>query len=121
MFTAATQRRHPSMSDARFNEVLEDLGSFLCDVDLETFQVHSVTRQAELILGYPAEDWTSDNSFLETHLHPDDREETLARIRQEAGRGRKCVLDLRMIAADGHPVWLRVVARPPLPESKGRA
>ncbi len=66
-----------------------------------------VSRQAETILGFPALQWTSRPNFWIEHLHPDDRERTLAFFHRAVKKGQPFECEYRMIAADGRVVWMR--------------
>jgi PAS domain S-box-containing protein len=65
-----------------------------------------ISPQVEKVLGYPPELWTSDRSFWRRILHPDDGawfDEVVTRSNADLEPTSQ---DFRMIAADGHEVWL---------------
>jgi PAS domain S-box-containing protein len=66
-----------------------------------------VSPQAEAVLGYTQEEYTSDPEFWKTIVHPDDRERVLATDEYTGATGEPFDLEFRMIAKDGRTVWLR--------------
>jgi diguanylate cyclase (GGDEF)-like protein/PAS domain S-box-containing protein len=88
--------------------------ALLGDVDAIVWEAaHTPTRRytfaserAEVILGFPAEQWI-DDGFWQEHIHLDDLERVLDED-DEAFRARRDVeLEYRMIAEDGRVVHLR--------------
>ncbi len=72
----------------------------------ETFRFTYVNPAAETLLGYPVERWLNEPNFWTEHLHPEDRHVAmLCHTQTMAGRDHELVY--RIIAADGHVVWLR--------------
>ncbi len=116
----ASPREHGLFSgDGFLRDVLEDLGAFVCEVETDSVKALSVSRQAESILGYPADVWTSDPEFFETHLHAEDRSLVMSRLRLEVPSGRRCSFEFRMVDVDRRAVWLKASARLD-PEDTGR-
>ena len=76
------------------------------EADFPTNMFTYVGRMAERALGYPISDWYEPR-FWETHLHPDDRERALADCERLSHECNYYELEYRMIASDGHTVWLR--------------
>ena len=70
-----------------------------------------VSKEAELILGYSADDWLKDEEFWRRHLHAEDRDWAVSYGIDHAARGEDHSYDFRMIAADGRTVWFRNVVR----------
>jgi len=66
-----------------------------------------VSRQAERILGFPAERWVSEPGFWASRLHPEDRDYAIAFCQEQTARLVPHTFEYRMIAADGRVVWLR--------------
>ncbi|HXJ63884.1 MAG TPA: PAS domain S-box protein, partial [Actinomycetota bacterium] len=77
-----------------------------------------VSPQVETILGYTAEEWMADAELFYHRVHPDDQDEYLAAEEQALARGRlRC--QYRLLARDGHVVWMRDEAVV-VPETAGR-
>jgi PAS domain S-box-containing protein len=66
-----------------------------------------VSRQAEKILGYPVDLWSTSPNFWAEHMHPDDRDRTLYFFHDAVKKERTFECEFRMIAADGRTVWMR--------------
>jgi two-component system, cell cycle sensor histidine kinase and response regulator CckA len=70
-----------------------------------------VSPQIEDLLGYSPEEWTADPTMWFQRIHPDDR----ARVMEAEGRlistSHSDQPEYRMIARDGHVVWVRDQAR----------
>lgn len=66
-----------------------------------------VSPQIEEILGYTVEEWTSDVTFWEQHMHPDDLDRVLAEETLCADEGRSLDIEYRMQTGDGRTIWVR--------------
>ncbi|MBC7898848.1 MAG: PAS domain-containing protein, partial [Saprospiraceae bacterium] len=64
-----------------------------------------VGEQAEQMLGYPAQVWLEPDFWI-SHIHPDDRETTLARSAEFLKSANQFQYEYRMIAANGRIVWI---------------
>jgi formate hydrogenlyase transcriptional activator len=72
----------------------------------KTFQFTFVSPYAETLLGYPVQRWLDEPNFWRDHIHPDDRESTVAFCAKATNEKRSHEFDYRMIAADRRVVWL---------------
>ena len=59
------------------------------------------------ILGYSPHEWLADPTFWADHIHPDDRERTIAQFVRAATAGWSFDTEYRVLAKDGSAVWLR--------------
>ncbi|HJR51914.1 MAG TPA: PAS domain S-box protein, partial [Gemmatimonadales bacterium] len=71
---------------------------------------HYVSPQIEHILGYSQQEWLDDPTLWAARIHPDDRarvlhEEEAPATTAERGPGSQ-VWEYRMLAKDGHEVWI---------------
>jgi PAS domain S-box-containing protein len=71
-----------------------------------------VSPQIRTILGYTPKDWVTDPTFWQKVLHPEDRGDVLERLKQINITNEPFDMEFRMLAADGHIVWLRDQAIP---------
>lgn len=69
-----------------------------------------VSKEAEQILGYSANDWI-DPQFWPEHIYAEDRQWAVAYGLENAKQRKDHSYDIRMIAADGRTVWFRNVVR----------
>jgi len=93
----------------RFHGLLSRLGAIVWEADPHTFETLFVSRQAEDILGHPLQDWRETACFFSEHVHLDDHEQAIARLRRAAREGGDHMLDFRMVTADGGSVRLRML------------
>jgi two-component system sensor histidine kinase/response regulator len=100
-----------SLSAQRYRQLVEAAQVILWQRDAASGLFRFVNKEAEELLGYPAEQWLANGSFLFDHVHPDDREltESACRAVAESGGSRRC--EHRMICADGRVIWLRTSVR----------
>jgi PAS domain S-box-containing protein len=95
--------------EAANSELIETVRAILRRADPNTFQTTFVNRHVEDILGYPIESWLQYPSFWAEHLHPRDRDRTLAYAAKAIQDRQNHELEYRMIAADGRTVWLHEI------------
>ncbi|MGE0453402.1 MAG: PAS domain S-box protein [Vicinamibacteria bacterium] len=103
-----TERR---AAEAAYEDLVQSVGAIVWRGNPELFRFEFVSRGAEVLLGYPVERWLQEPEFWYQHVHPADREKTLAFCREAAQEGRAHEVVYRMIAADGRIVWLRDIVR----------
>lgn len=72
----------------RFKDLVESLDAIVWEADARTLQFTFVSSRAETILGYPIEQWLAEPNFWADHLHPDDREGTVAACTRATAEGR---------------------------------
>ena len=97
---------HPIDSDS----MIDAAGGIVWERDPQTLRFRYVSEQADRLLGFPISAWLEEPNFWVDRLHPDDRERARTRCLEAVARRRPYQLDYRMIAADGHTVWLREIA-----------
>ncbi|HWO69826.1 MAG TPA: PAS domain S-box protein, partial [Actinomycetota bacterium] len=92
-------------------DLLQGLDAIVWEADPATLRFRFVSDRAEAILGYPVARWLEQPDFWVAHLHPEDRERTVAACLAATEAGRDHALEYRMVAADGRAVWLRDAVR----------
>ena len=107
--TGASLKSDARKLEALNGELIETVGAILRRADPNTYRTTFVNKHVEDLFGYPVEKWLQDPSFWVEHLHPEDRERTLASARKAIQERRKHELEYRMIAADGRIVWLHEI------------
>ena len=98
-------------AERQYRQLVESVPAIVWRADARTFQFSFVSRQAETILGYPLRRWLDEPRFWPDHLHPEDREAAVAYCLKATSELRAHDFEYRMIAADGHTVWLRDLVR----------
>lgn len=94
-------------SECRFRSLVERTDVIVWEADPATMCFTYVSPQAAR-LGYPIEEWHTPG-FWYKHIHPDDRDVTLAFCIEESKAGRSHHLKYRMLSADGKTVWINDV------------
>lgn len=90
----------------QYEALLESLRAIVWRGDPATYQLTYVSKEAESLLGYPLEAWTTEHDFWQHHIHPEDREWVIYYCARETEALRSHAFEYRMIAADGRVVWL---------------
>jgi PAS domain S-box-containing protein len=98
-------RKALQRDEVRLRHLLETTNVIPWEADARTMQFTYVGPQAADLLGYPLHRWY-ENEFWDAHIHPDDRERTIAFCVESSRRSRDYEFEYRMIAADGRVVWL---------------
>jgi two-component system, sensor histidine kinase and response regulator len=107
----SAQSMQLSLSEQRYRELVESAQVILWRRSAASGQFSFVNKEAEALLGYPAEEWLANGNFLFDHLHPDDRELTESFCRAAAETRVSQRFEHRMIAASGDVLWLRTSVR----------
>ena len=106
----ATQ--HPSEIQASVGSSLfRAMPGMVYLADPTTFQFTYVSEQAEVMLGFPRAQWTEEHDFWIHHVHPDDRDASIAYCRAAMAELRDHQFEFRMVAQDGRIVWVRDVVQ----------
>jgi PAS domain S-box-containing protein len=98
------EARQPGWSYA---QLIDSLDCIVWEADAATFEFIFVSKQAERILGYPVERWTTEPAFWRDHIHPEDRDWAASFCATASREKRTHEFEYRMISADGRTVWLR--------------
>src|SRR5258706_4008594 len=91
----------------RYRDLVDDIDGIVWEADPTTLRFSFVSRRATDLVGYPPERWLAEPNFWASHIHPDDRERSIATCASAVGRGEDHTFDYRMIAADGRTGWLQ--------------
>ncbi len=94
-------------SEQRYRQIVESVQVVLWKGDAAGAHLSYINHEAEQLLGFPQQEWTTAPSFLINRVHPDDRALVTARCAAAAEHPEAQCFEHRMIAADGRIVWLR--------------
>jgi PAS domain S-box-containing protein len=99
-------------AERRYRELVEELPlGVYRDEPVPKAASEYVSPRVEEIFGYPREAW-SEPEFFASILHPDDRDETIAKHAAGLARGDdRWSFEYRVVAADGRTVFVRDDAR----------
>jgi PAS domain S-box-containing protein len=100
-------RAEAAQAEQRFHDIVQGLHAIVWEADAETWRFTFVSQRAEDILGYPVERWLEQSDFWISHIHPEDRERTVAYCLEYIALGRDHEIEYRAVAADGRTVWLQ--------------
>lgn len=92
-------------SERRMASLIQTVDGIVWEADAETFNFTFVSKRAEDLLGYSAEDWLQPGFWVD-HLHPEDKSWASEYCASCTGRLEPHDFDYRFIAADGRTVWL---------------
>jgi PAS domain S-box-containing protein len=98
-------------AELEYRTLVESVQAIVWRADARTLQFSFVSKEAEHLLGYPAEQWTTDPEFWRNHIYPDDRDLAVSSCMRATEEARDHVFEYRMVAADGRVVWLRDIVR----------
>jgi PAS domain S-box-containing protein len=71
-----------------------------------------VSQQIETLLGYSADEWTTDPGLRIQRLHPDDRDDVVARFDEANRTGGEFHMEYRILHREGRVVWIHDEANP---------
>jgi diguanylate cyclase (GGDEF)-like protein/PAS domain S-box-containing protein len=93
----------------RYATLVEQIPAGIHTMALDTAgSTLSISPPLERILGYTLADWQANLHLWRERLHPEDRERVLAEVsRMYAPGAEPFISEYRMLARDGHLVWLR--------------
>ncbi|MGA7029235.1 MAG: PAS domain S-box protein [Candidatus Acidiferrales bacterium] len=107
--TKARFKNDAKKLEALNRELVEVVRAILRRADPRSLRTTFVNKHVEEILGYPVASWLEDPTFWVEHIHPEDRDRTLAFTAKSVEEQRHHDLEYRMIAADGRTVWLHEI------------
>ncbi len=104
----AHESRPGAEDGERFHRLVNALDhAIVWELDVTSCRYTFVSEHSSLVLGYRAEEWMVDPSFLERHVHPDDAakfQDALATVR--LGESPDVRLEHRCITAIGAVLWV---------------
>jgi diguanylate cyclase (GGDEF)-like protein/PAS domain S-box-containing protein len=98
--------------ERQFRKLVQTQSAIVWRADPVTFRFIFVSAEAVSILGYPISKWLDEPDFWQNYLHEEDKEGVLNAYLQGkvSTTNQNYDQEYRMIAADGHIVWLRDIA-----------
>ncbi len=104
-FSAQSLELH--QSEQRYRDLVDSAKVILWRAGLDGASFSYINQEAENLLGYPIQTWTTTPAFWIDRLHPEDRELAESTCRVVAENRGSQQFEHRMIAADERVVWLR--------------
>jgi len=102
------------------SELVDNLNAVVWAVELPAMNFLFASRNAQAVLGYPAEHWTGSVGFWTERVYAADRDWVTQSYERAIEKGQTQACEFRAVAADGRLVWLRESARV-LKDSEGHA
>ncbi len=87
------------------HELVDAIEGIVWEADPRTLDYTFVSRYAERLLGYPAQEWKRPG-FLLNHIYFEDRDRIANDLAQVAAKGGRVVTDYRVLTAERRLVWL---------------
>ena len=97
------------LSNQQFADLVDNLHGVVWEAEAGSMAFRLVSPHAEQLLGYPVRQWLDEPDFWPDHIHPADRDATVARCLAATAQGLAHSAEYRMIAADGRVVWVHDV------------
>jgi PAS domain S-box-containing protein len=94
------------LAEKRNRMLVEQLPQVTYIEQLDGQSASYISPQIEEMVGYSPEEWIADPAFFGRVLHPEDRERVLADFVQMHARGDRFECEYRLVARDGHVVWV---------------
>jgi two-component system sensor histidine kinase/response regulator len=94
-------------SELRYRQIVESAQVILWRRNIQSSQFSFVNQEAEILLGYPLEQWLSHPTFWTDHIHPEDRALAEACCALAAAENQPQQFEHRMISASGEVLWLK--------------
>ncbi len=100
-----------AVSPLTITELAGDLAAVLWAVEPRSMRPIYVSPQAQRLLGFAAQFWTSNPSFWTDRVHPGDRERVMQFYQRAMKSANDSACEFRSVRADGQIVWLRETVR----------
>jgi PAS domain S-box-containing protein len=107
------------LSLEKFQDLVNSTGGIVWEADALTFDFTYVSKQAERLLGFPAEEWYT-KGFWANHIHPEDKEKAVEFCASFTKLMKSHDFVYRFIAKNGKIVWLRDIVNVIVEEGKPR-
>lgn len=95
-------------SDIWYRRLVESTYAIPWELDVESWRFTHMGEQIVDLLGYPINEWYSENFWLE-HIHPDDKSWAPEFCQTATKENEDHEFEYRLLAADGSTVWIRDV------------
>jgi len=90
----------------KFRDLVDSTDGVVWEADATSYVFTFVSSNVERVLGYRAAEWLQPG-FWASHIHEDDRDESVAVCLAHTARMEDHSLQYRFIAGDGRLVWVR--------------
>lgn len=95
-------------SQQQYQSLVNSVNGVVWEADPATLQFIFVSPQAELLLGYPLEQWLEAN-FWYNQTHPEDQQWVQEFCRRKVQIRQDYEVEYRVVKADGSTIWVQVI------------
>ena len=99
-------------AEARYRGLVNDVEGIVWEADAASMQPTFVSDQIEEWLGYPVEQWLSDQRLWLCAVHPEDRRRVSLHVLEHLCSTEPWQCEFRALAKNGRELWLRVLVTP---------
>lgn len=92
-------------NDKRLSHLLEKTKIVVWEAEVHPLRFTYISKEAVAMFGYPLAQWY-EPEFLASHIHSDDRERVLSRLRKRSRMVEQFDFIFRVITRDGKVVWV---------------
>ena len=93
----------------RYRRLVEDVPAVVCVWKTGSADSRDPSNytspQIEALVGYPVDEW-NDTALWESRLHPHDRDRVMTEVMRSETTGQPLDVEYRLLAKDGHVVWV---------------
>jgi len=94
-------------NEQRFRDLVNSIDGIVWEMEYPSFRFLFVSRQAEIMLGYPVQEWYEKPSFWEEKTHAEDQAQAKAYCQLMSEKHLDHDFEYRMVAVNGKVVWIR--------------
>lgn len=106
-------------SSEKFQNLVNSTGGIVWEADSKTFNFTYVSQEAERLLGYSTDEWKTKD-FWANHLHPDEKEKTIAFCVSQTKKMKSHDFIYRFKSKKGNYIWLRDIVNIGIENGKPR-
>ena len=107
------------LSSEKVQDLVNSTEGIVWEADAQTVNFTYISKQAERLLGFTAEEWYTKD-FWPKHLHPDDKDKTIAYCTSRTKKMKGHDFTYRFISKKGKVIWLRDIVNVVVEDGKPR-
>ncbi len=104
---ASRQAETEISGEHRYEALVNSMDGIVWEATAERMEFTLVSRQSEVVLGYPPTRWTESADFWTSIIHPGDRDRVRAAFAEKVGAGKPFEIEYRIHDRSGRMLWMR--------------
>jgi len=104
---ASRQAETEISGEHRYEALVNSVDGIVWEAKADRMEFTLVSRQSEVLLGYPAGCWTESPDFWTTIIHPEDRDRVRANFAAKVAGGKSFEEEYRILRSTGATLWMR--------------